>query len=221
MALYRDRAHAGRVTASKLVRYAGKDDVVVLALPRGGVPVAYEIARALKAPLDVYVIRKLGVPGHEELAMGAIATGGVRIINDALVRRVGLDAERLAEVEAHERLELARREALYRRGRPPLDVQGRTAILVDDGLATGATMIAAIAALRSAGPREIVVAVPVGSRDTCERIAPLVDDIVCAAMPEPFVAVGPWYEDFSQTEDAEVLALLGQPPIAPSRQAET
>ena len=191
--LFRDRTDAGRRLAAKLAAYAKRRDVIVLALPRGGVPVGYEVARALDAPLDVFVVRKLGVPGYEELAMGAVATGGVRVLNDELVQRLGIPDDLIEAVAAREQRELARRERLYRGGRPPPDVRGRTVILVDDGLATGATMHAAIAALRQLQPARIVVAVPTASPDTCEQLQAEVDDVICAITPEPFQAVGRWY----------------------------
>src|SRR5882757_4333615 len=206
--LFRDRREAGRVLAEKLAAYANRPDVLVLALPRGGVPVAYEVARALGAPLDVFVVRKLGVPGYEELAMGAVATGGVRVLNDQLVSRLGIPNYLIDAVAARERQELARRERLYRGGRPPPNVSGRTVILVDDGLATGATMHAAIAALRQLQPARIVVAVPTASPDTCQELRAEVDDVICAITPEPFQAVGRWYQDFAQTTDEEVQDLL-------------
>jgi predicted phosphoribosyltransferase len=208
--LFRDRREAGRLLAAKLTAYANRPDVIVLALPRGGVPVAYEVARALGAPLDVFVVRKLGVPGYEELAMGAVATGGVRVLNDQLVNRLGIPDHLIDAVAAREQQELARRERLYRSGRPPLDVRNRTVILVDDGLATGATMHAAIAALRQLHPARIVVAVPTASPETCEEMRAEVDDVICAITPEPFHAVGRWYQDFSQTTDEEVQDLLTQ-----------
>jgi erythromycin esterase-like protein/predicted phosphoribosyltransferase len=207
---FRDRNEAGRLLAKKLTAYANRPDVLVLALPRGGVPVAYEIARALGAPLDVFVVRKLGIPGYEELAMGAVATGGVRVLNDQIVQRLGIPKYVIDAVAAREEQELARRERLYRGGRPPPDVRGRTVILVDDGLATGATMRAAVMALRQLQPARIVVAIPTGSPDTCEELRSEVDEVVCAITPEPFLAVGHWYEDFSQTTDEEVRDLLAQ-----------
>jgi erythromycin esterase-like protein/predicted phosphoribosyltransferase len=206
--LFRDRSEAGRLLAAKLTAYANRPDVLVLGLPRGGVPVAYEVAQALGAPLDVFVVRKLGVPGYEELAMGAVATGGVRVLNDQLVRRLGIPGALIDTVASQERQELARRERLYREGRPPPDVRGRTVILVDDGLATGATMHAAIEALRQLQPARIVVAVPTASPEACEEMRAKVDDVICAITPEPFEAVGRWYQDFSQTTDEEVRGLL-------------
>ncbi len=208
--LFRDRRDAGRVLAEKLAAYANRPDVIVLALPRGGVPVAHEVARRLVAPMDVFVVRKLGVPGHEELAMGAVATGGVCVLNDQLVERLGIPEQMIDAVAARERQELARRERLYRGGRPPPDLRGRTVILVDDGLATGATMFAAIEALRKLNPARIVVAVPTASPDTCEEMKKKADEVICAITPEPFHAVGRWYRDFSQTTDEEVAALLAQ-----------
>jgi putative phosphoribosyl transferase len=206
--VFRDRHHAGRALAEKLTRYAGERDVVVLALPRGGVPVAYEVARALRAPLDVFVVRKLGVPGHEEVAMGAVASGGARVLNEDVVRGLGIPEHAIDAVATWERRELTRRERLYRGDRPPPDVRDKTVIVVDDGLATGASMHAAITALRAHHPARIVVAVPTASSETCEALRPLVDDVICATTPEPFHAVGLWYEDFSQTTDDEVRELL-------------
>jgi len=208
--LFRDRKEAGRLLATKLAAYAQRPDVLVLALPRGGVPVAAEVARALGAPLDVFLVRKLGVPGYEELAMGAVATGGVRVVNEHIVRTRGIPDPVIDAVAAEEQQELTRRERLYRGDRPPPDVRGRTVILVDDGLATGATMQAAIKALQQQQPSRIVVAVPTASPETCEALRAEVDDVVCATTPEPFYAVGFWYEDFSQTTDDEVRDLLAQ-----------
>src|SRR6266403_900089 len=182
---FRDRREAGRLLAAKLTAYANRPDVIVLALPRGGVPVAYEVARALGAPLDVFVVRKLGVPGYEELAMGAVATGGVRVLNDQLVNRLGIPEHIIDAVAARERRELARRERLYRGDRPPPDVRGRTVILIDDGLATGSTMRAAIAALRQQHPARIVVAVPVGAPETCAEFQDEADEAICALTPDP------------------------------------
>jgi predicted phosphoribosyltransferase len=205
---FHDRSEAGRLLAAKLGAYTNRPDVLVLALPRGGVPVAYEVARALNAPLDVFLVRKLGVPGHEELAMGAIATGGVRVLNEEVKRALRIPDYVIDAVAAQEQRELARRERLYRGDRPPPDVRGKTVILVDDGLATGATMQAAVKALRQQQARRIVVAVPVAAPETCEQLREQVDDILCAATPEPFYAVGVWYQDFSQTTDEEVRDLL-------------
>jgi len=206
--LFRDRTEAGRLLAARLEQYVGKPDVMVLALPRGGVPVAYEVARALPAPMDVFIVRKLGVPGQEELAMGAVATGGVRVLNDQVVKGLGIPEYMIDAVVKWETEELKRRERLYRGDRPPPDVRGKTVILVDDGLATGSTMLAAARALRQQGPARIVVAVPVAAPDTCELLKADVDEVVCAATPEPFYAVGLWYRDFSQTTDKEVRELL-------------
>jgi predicted phosphoribosyltransferase len=206
--LFRDRADAGRQLSAHLAHYAGRDDVIVLALPRGGVPVAYEVATALGAPLDVFLVRKLGVPGHEELAMGAIASGGVRVENEVVVRQLGIPERAIDAAAVRELQELERREAAYRGDRPPPDVRGKTAILVDDGLATGSTMRAAVAALRRRGPARVVVAVPVGAPETCAEFAEEADEAVCAREPEPFLAVGAWYADFAQTTDEEVRELL-------------
>jgi putative phosphoribosyl transferase len=208
MSRYQDRRHAGRVVAEALRHYAGRSDVVVLALPRGGVPVAYEVATRLGVPLDVFVVRKLGLPGHEEFAMGAIASGGVIVHNRELIEGLGIPKAAIERIVEAEQAELSRREQLYRAGRPPLDVTGRTVILVDDGLATGSTMRAAVAALRQRGARRIVVAVPIAAPSTCEELAEEADEIVCAATPEPFVAVGLWYANFEQTTDDEVRELL-------------
>jgi predicted phosphoribosyltransferase len=193
--------------ATALERLRG-DNVVVLALPRGGVPVAFEVAHALDAPLDVFVVRKLGVPRHEELAMGAIATGGARVLNDEVVDRLGITPAVIELVAAREAAEVARREHLYRGDRPAPDVAGRTVILVDDGLATGATMRAAVSAVRQQSPATIVVAVPTGSAETCRDLRTEADDVVCLISPDPFLAVGYWYDDFGQVSDDEVRALL-------------
>lgn len=208
MTLFRDRREAGRELARLLSGYAGRDDIVVLALPRGGVPVASEIARALDAPLDVFLVRKLGVPGHEELAMGAIASGGAQVLDSEVVRAYRISEQEVNRVTAIERRELDRRERVYRGGRPPLALRGRTAILVDDGLATGSSMRAALAALRPLEPARTVVAVPVAPRSTVFDLKDLTDEIVCVATPEPFIAVGMFYEDFEQIDDDEVRALL-------------
>jgi predicted phosphoribosyltransferase len=205
---FRDRADAGRRLAARLRHYAGRDDVLVLALPRGGVPVGYEVTRALGVPLDVFGVRKLGVPGHEELAMGAIASGGVRVLNEDVVRTVGISDEMIDVVTEREGRELERRETAYRDGRPRPDVRGKVVLLIDDGLATGATMRAAVAALRRLDPACVVVAVPVGAADTCDELANEADEVVCLANPDPFIAVGVWYQDFGQTTDDEVRELL-------------
>jgi len=207
-ARFRDRFQAGRQLAAALDRYEGRPNLLVLALPRGGVPVGYEVARILNAPLDVMLVRKLGVPGHEELAMGAIASGGIRILSDDVVKAFGIPERVIASVAAEEEEELARRERIYRDHRPPLEVGGRTVILVDDGLATGSTMRAAAAALRAQHPEQLVVAVPVAPPETCASLRSEVDDVVCARAPEPFFAVGNWYDDFSQISDEEVRQLL-------------
>jgi predicted phosphoribosyltransferase len=204
---YRDRRHAGVELARQLADVKGQD-VVVLALPRGGVPVAFEVARALDAPLDVFVVRKLGLPGHPEFAMGAIASGGVRVQNDEVIRLYRIPEQAVEAIAREERNELERRERVYRRRRPPLDVRGRTVVLIDDGLATGSTMRAAVEAVRALSPARIIVAVPVGSADTCREFAAIADDIVCARAPEHFAAVGQWYDDFRQTTDEEVGELL-------------
>ena len=205
---FRDRVDAGRVLARKLDRYRGRPDLLVLALPRGGVPVAFEVARELGAPLDVFVVRKLGMPGHEEYAIGAIASGGVRIINEEAITAFGVTDDEIEAVTAAESAELERRERRYRDGRPPPEIAGKTVILVDDGLATGSTMRAAVEALREEGPARLVVAVPTAAPETCQEIGRLVDDMVCAMTPEPFYAVGLWYDDFGQTTDEEVHDLL-------------
>jgi putative phosphoribosyl transferase len=188
--------------------YAGRPDVRVLALPRGGVPVGYEVAKALQLPMDVFVVRKLGLPGHEEFAMGAVAGGGTTVVDEEVVERFGITTEAIEQVLERERAELERRQQLYRRGQPPLDVTARTVILVDDGLATGSTMKAAVAALRKQGVKRVVVAVPVGAWETCEMLREVADAVVCAETPEPFHAVGEWYADFEQTTDEQVRDLL-------------
>lgn len=208
--MFRDRYDAGRVLAAKLRHHAGRGDVLVLALPRGGVPVGYEVAAALGAPLDVLPVRKLGVPGHEELAMGAIAAGGVRVMNEAVAGPLHIPARVVAAVAAREGRELARQEQTFRGDRPPPEVRGRTVLLVDDGLATGATMRAAVAAVRRLDPARVVVAVPVGSAQTCADFEAEADEVVCVARPEPFLAVGYWYADFSPTTDDEVRDLLAR-----------
>ena len=216
---FRDRRQAGELLATKLAAYANRRDVIVLALPRGGVPVAYEVAKALNVPLEVFVVRKLGVPGYEELAMGAVASGGVRVLNDQLIEQLGIPQYVIEAVTAQELQELKRRESLYRGGRPPPEVRGRTVVLVDDGLATGSTMQAAVRALWQLNPARIVVAVPTSSKDTCDALRPLVDEIICAITPEPFHAVGLWYEDFSQTTDQEVRELLSRRTVSDAQQA--
>ena len=206
---YRDRRDAGAVLARNLTHHHPRD-LIVLALPRGGLPVADEVARALDAPLDVFVVRKLGVPGHEELAMGAIASGGVRVLNDDVIAWYRLPPSTIDEVARREALELERRESLYRDGRALLPITGRTAVLVDDGLATGSTMQAAVLAARRLDPSRIVVAVPVGSEEACTTLARLVDEVVCPLVPPSLSAVGAWYQDFSQTTDEEVREILAR-----------
>lgn len=206
---FKNRSEAGRFLAQRLEEYTNNPNVVVLALPRGGVPVAFEVADALKAPLDIFVVRKLGVPGYDELAMGAIATGGTRILNSRVVDYLDISDETIEAVAAREQRELERRERLYRGAQPALDVRGRTVIIVDDGMATGSTMRAAVRALRQQEPEKILVAVPVGARETCASFAQEVDTMcVCAITPEPFDGVGLWYRDFEQTSDEEVRQLL-------------
>jgi putative phosphoribosyl transferase len=207
---FRDRTDAGRQLAAQLLHYANRPDVLVLALPRGGVPVAFEVAQALDAPLDVFLVRKLGLPGHEELAMGALASGGVVVRNSEVVDRLGIPERVIADVAAREQRELERREHTYRDDRSAPDVRGKIVLLVDDGLATGATMRAAAAALHEQEPARIVVAVPTAAPETCDDLRHEVDDIICAITPEPFYAVGLWYEDFTQTTDDEVRDLLAR-----------
>jgi putative phosphoribosyl transferase len=212
--IFRDRADAGRQLAGKLGDYAGRSGVLVLGLARGGVPVAFEVARSLEAPLDVFLVRKLGVPGREELAMGAIASGGARVLNDEVIRSLEVPEETIASVAADEQRELERRERLYRNGGGPSPVADTTAILVDDGLATGASMRAAALVLREKGAGELVVAVPVAPAETCAAVEQQVDRIVCARTPERFYAVGAWYEDFSEVSDEQVRELLRRPTMA-------
>jgi putative phosphoribosyl transferase len=202
--MLQDRAHAGQVLAARLARYSGQPGLQVLALPRGGVAVGFEVAQALDAPLDVFVVRKLGMPGHEEYAIGAIAGGGIQVMNDPLP----VSSQALRRIVAREQAELARRERLYRGDRPPAALEGKTVIVVDDGVATGSTMRAAVLALRQRRTARIVVAVPVGARGTCEALRREADEVVCAFTPEPFLAVGLWYEEFPQASDAEVRELL-------------
>lgn len=207
---YRDRVEAGELLAEQLLEFRGREDVVVLALPRGGVPVAHQLARVHGLPLDVYVVRKLGVPGHEELAMGAIATGGVRVLNEDVVIPLGIPHEVVDSVARSEQIELERREQLYRGTRAPIRLANKTVILVDDGLATGSTMRAAVKAVRQQDPARVIVAVPVGSPSTCADLAREADEVVCVRTPDPFVAVGLWYRDFAPTTDDEVRELLGR-----------
>lgn len=208
--LFRDREDAGRQLAEKLKAYRLPSDTVVLGLPRGGVAVAYQVADRLNFQLDVVVVRKLGVPGQEELAMGAIAGGGITLLNNDMVRTLGLSQEQVNDVIDVERQELSRRELLYRGGRPEINVKGRTLVVVDDGLATGSTMSAAVLALRQKEPGQLVVAVPVASEETCAKFKADVDDAVCLVTPEEFYAVGQWYQSFSQTTDDEVKELLAK-----------
>lgn len=205
---FHDRREAGILLARALSRYAGRADVTVLGLPRGGVPVAYEVATALDAPLDVLVVRKIGVPGHEELAMGAIASGGIQVIDPRMAEQLGSSPRKMRELIEIERVELERRERAFRGDREHADLSGRVVLLVDDGLATGSSMYAAVAAVSTRKPAQIVVAVPVGSPEVCRAFRTHVDDVVCLRMPEPMYAVGLWYEDFSQTPDGEVRLLL-------------
>lgn len=207
---YADRQEAGQYLASKLSEYKRRDDVVVLALPRGGVPVAWPVAQDLDAPLDVFLVRKLGAPGQEELAMGAIADGGERVLNQEVVRTLGVAEADIEAVALREREELERRGKLYRGDRGPLEVQGKTCLLVDDGLATGASMLVALRGLKARGPESVVVAVPVAPPETCEGLASEADRVICAVTPEPFSAVGQWYRDFSQTTDDEVREIMKQ-----------
>jgi len=216
---FKNRSEAGRFLAQKLEEYTNDPNVVVLALPRGGVPVAFEVAEALKAPLDIFVVRKLGVPGYDELAMGAIASGDIRVLNSRVVDYLDIPDETIERVAAREKRELQRRERLYRGTRPMIDVRGRTVIIVDDGMATGSTMRAAVRALRQQQPKKIIVAVPVGARETCESFTKDVDTMcVCAITPEPFDGVGLWYRDFEQTSDEEVRHLLARAAKRQSRQ---
>ena len=209
--IFKDRADAGRLLAMQLKEYANQPDLLVLGLPRGGVPVAFEVARALRVSLDVFLVRKLGVPGHEELAMGAMASGGVRILNDMVVKGLNIGNEAINQVTERELNELQRRERQYRGDNPRPEVRNRTVILIDDGLATGTTMRAAAIALRQQQPAKIIVAVPVAAAETCDEFRDLVDEVVCAVTPRGLYAVGLWYEDFSQTSDDEVVELLERP----------
>ncbi|NWF62351.1 MAG: phosphoribosyltransferase [Fischerella sp.] len=208
--IFRDRTQAGQMLARKLSAYANRQDVIVVALPRGGVPVAFEVAKALNVPLDVCIVRKLGVPHHKELAMGAIAAGGVRVLNYDVVSWLGISSKTIDEVAAKELRELQRRDRVYRGERPPLDVRNRTVILIDDGIATGSTMRAAIAILRQQQPQRIIVAVPVAPLETYRELQAEVDEVVCLLTPEPMNAIGLWYENFSQTTDEEVRELLAK-----------
>lgn len=217
--VFRDRSEGGRAVAGHLRAYADRPDVLVLALPRGGVPIGYEVARMLRAPLDVFVVRKLGVPGHEELALGAIASGGTRVLNQEIVGMFQFSGGIIDAIADREQRELERRERAYRGDRPAPVIEGRVVILVDDGLATGATMLAAVRAVRQRGPSRVIVAVPVAARASCDDLRREADEIVCASTPEPFYAVSAWYENFSETTDEEVRRLLEeaatQQPSAP------
>jgi putative phosphoribosyl transferase len=208
---FRNRTDAGRQLGARLTAYANRPDVIVLGLPRGGVPVAAEVGKALGVVFDVFMVRKLGVPGHEELAMGAIAEGGVSILNQELIRSLSIPDSLVDRVTVREQGELERRAQIFRGERPPPRVTGNIVILIDDGLATGASVEAAILALRGQEPARIVVAVPVGARETCERLSRVADEVVSVEMPEPFYAVGAWYDDFSQTTDDEVVTHLASP----------
>lgn len=207
-ALFRDRIDAGRRLASPLQQYAGRNDAIVLALPRGGVPVGFALAQELRLPLDVFLVRKLGVPGQEELAMGAVASGGVRVVNGEVVRELNISPQQIERVAESEQQELERRARVFREGHPQFDVREKIVILVDDGLATGSTMRAGVKALREAAPAQIVVAVPVGAGPTCDLLRSEADHVVCLTTPENFFAVGQWYSDFTQTSDEEVKDLL-------------
>ena len=207
---FADRHHAGRVLAGRLRAYVGRDDVLVLGLPRGGVPVAYEVAKSLAAALDVFVVRKLGVPQQAELAMGAIASGGVRVLNEDVVRWYRIPHDVIELVARDEERELGRRERAYRNGRPAVPIEGKVIVFVDDGLATGSTMRAAVTAIRRLTPLRVIVAVPVGARESCDELRAVADEVVCAQTPASFSAVGVWYADFTQTTDDEVTALLQQ-----------
>ena len=207
---FSDRAEAGQALVKRLSHLANEPGLIILALPRGGVPIGYEIARGLHAPLDIFLVRKLGVPGYTELAMGALAENGARFINQQVIRQLGISEIAIEQIAAQEQQELQRRERIYRGHNRPPDVTGHTVIIVDDGLATGATVKVAVQALRSQRPKKIVVAVPVGAPDTCEEIRRLVDEFICLVMPEPFHAVGIWYESFPQLSDADVIRLLEQ-----------
>lgn len=210
MTLFSDRQDAGRKLAERLADYEGREDTLILALPRGGLPVALEVAKKLRAELDILIVRKLGVPGHEELAMGAIASGGVRYLNEHLVASLGIPEHRIERTTADEQAELKRRERLYRGDRPPVEVRGRTVILIDDGLATGATVRAGIAALKELEPARLIVAVPTAPKETCESLKNDVDEVICLATPAPFMAVGQSYRHFPQTSDEEVKLILDE-----------
>ena len=206
--VFADRREAGRELGRLLTRAVKPGEAIVLALPRGGVPVAYEIARALDIPLDVFLVRKLGTPGHPELAMGAIASGGIRVLNDEVVQALNIPQQQIDAVAAQEQRELERRDAAYRQGRSLPELTNRSVILVDDGLATGSTMKAAVQAVKQQQPKRIIVAVPVGALETCRMLGDMADEVICARTPQPFSAVGQWYRDFTQTSDDEVMSLL-------------
>jgi putative phosphoribosyl transferase len=216
---FRDRAQAGRLLASRLTKYADREDVTLLGVPRGGIPVAFEVAQALHVPLDIFPLRKLGVPGQEELAFGAIASGGVRVLDAEVIGLVGISPQEIERVTERERKELERRERLYRDGRPAAEVRGRTVVLVDDGIATGSSILAAITALRQIQPARVVIAAPVAPAHTCERLRREVDEVVCVDTPESFHAIGQFYEDFSQATDAKVCDLLRRAALPPARHA--
>lgn len=207
---FQNRTEAGQLLAKRLTAFANGQDVLVLGLPRGGVPVAYEVAKALNVPLDICLVRKLGVPGHEELAMGAIASGGIRVLNDDVVASLGIKPETIEAVTEQELQELQRRDRNYRGDQPLPKISERTIILIDDGIATGSTMLAAITTLQKQQPKQIIVAIPVAEPEVCEQFQTLVDDVVCLTMPKPLCAIGLWYEDFSQTSDAQVRELLAK-----------
>ncbi len=217
--IFDDRVDAGRQLAAKLGAYAGRKDVIVLGIPRGGVPVAFEVARALKAPRDIFLSRKLGVPGQEELAFGALATGGVRVLDRDLIAQVGISEREIDQIAASVKKELERRARVYRGLRPALNVKGKTVLLVDDGIATGSSMLAAINALRQMEPARLVVAVPVAPYDTCKRLRSVVDELVCVDTPETFYAIGQFYGDFSQVRDEEVTELIRRANALPIRKA--
>jgi predicted phosphoribosyltransferase len=217
MIRFKDRKDAGKQLAVRLSDYAGAEDAIVLALPRGGVPVAFEVAQALRLPLDVFLVRKLGVPGHEELAMGAVASGGIRVLNEEVIRSLSISEKQIAAVAAQEEQELMRRQSAYRGDRPEPCIEGKKVILIDDGVATGASMRAAVAAVRKARPACLVVAVPTAAPETCEALGRNVEEIICLDTPQPFYSVGQWYDDFSQTTDREVLDLLRRAGAEPAQ----
>ena len=208
MSFFNDRTDAGKRLAERLSEYVNREDVLILALPRGGVPVAFEVAKELNVKMDVFIVRKLGVPGNEELAMGAIASGNIRVLNEDVVRSFRIPQRVIDEATANELRELERRERIYRGNRPTPKISGSTVILIDDGLATGATMRAAVAAVKTKNPAKVIIAVPVAAPDTCSAFGSEVDEVICVATPEPFYGVGAWYEDFSQTTDKEVCDFL-------------